>query len=109
MEGKPWIHPDSVAADRKHTFKVLALDAKTGRTLWEHVAYEGPVHDARHRESSFAGPTAATDGRMVFAYFGPEGLYAYDVDGKPLWKVGGEVPDARARHRDVAGALSRIS
>jgi outer membrane protein assembly factor BamB len=24
---------------------------------------------------------------MVFAYFGPEGLYAYDVDGKPLWKV----------------------
>jgi outer membrane protein assembly factor BamB len=87
MDGKPWIHPDSVAADRKHTFKVLALDAKTGRTLWERLAYEGPVHDARHRDSSFAGPTAATDGRMVFAYFGPEGLYAYDVDGTPLWKV----------------------
>ena len=34
--GKPWIHPDSVAADRKHTFKVLALDAKTGKILWEH-------------------------------------------------------------------------
>jgi outer membrane protein assembly factor BamB len=87
MDGKPWVHPDSVAADRKHTLKVLALDAKTGRTLWEHIAYEGRVHDARHRASSFAGPTAATDGRMVFAYFGPEGLYAYDVDGKPLWKV----------------------
>lgn len=87
MEGKPWVHPDSVAADRTHIFKVLALDAKSGRTLWEHVPYEGPVHDARHRQSSFAGPTAATDGRMVFAYFGPEGLYAYDVDGKPLWKV----------------------
>jgi outer membrane protein assembly factor BamB len=87
MDGKPWIHPDSVAADRKHTFKVLALDAKTGRTLWERVAYDGPVHDARHRESSFAGPTAATDGRTVFAYFGPEGLYAYDVDGRPLWKI----------------------
>ena len=87
MEGKPFIHPDSVGADRKHTFKVLALDAGTGRVAWEHVAYEGPVHDARHRESSFAGPTVATDGRTVFAYFGPEGLYAYDPDGKPLWKV----------------------
>lgn len=86
MEGKPWVHPDSVAADRKHTFKVLALDTRTGRTLWEQVAYEGPVFDARHRRSSFAGPTAATDGSMVFAYFGPEGLYAYDVTGKPLWK-----------------------
>lgn len=86
MEGKPWVHPDSVAADRKHTFKVLALDTRTGTTLWEQVAYEGPVFDARHRRSSFAGPTAATDGSMVFAYFGPEGLYAYDVTGKPLWK-----------------------
>ena len=87
MEGKPWVHPDSVAADRKHTLKVFALDTKTGRTVWEQTAYEGAVHDARHRQSSFAGPTAATDGRMVFAYFGPEGLYAYDVSGKPAWKV----------------------
>jgi len=82
-----WIHPDSVAGDRSHTFKVLALDTKSGRTLWEHTPYEGVVYDARHRRSSFASPTVATDGRFVFAYFGPEGLYAYDVSGKLLWKV----------------------
>ena len=87
MEGKPWVHPDSVAADRKHTFSVIAIDARTGKTIWERTAYEGPVYDARHRRSSFAGPTAATDGRMVFAYFGPEGLYAYDFDGKLIWKA----------------------
>jgi outer membrane protein assembly factor BamB len=80
-----WIHPDSVAADRRHTFKVLALDAKTGRIAWEHTPYEGPVYDARHRRSSFAAPTAATDGKMVFAYFGPEGLYAYDASGRLRW------------------------
>jgi outer membrane protein assembly factor BamB len=85
--GKPWVHPDSVAADRKHTFKVMALDTRDGRIVWERTAYEGPVYDARHRRSSFAGPTAATDGRMVFAYFGPEGLYAYDTAGKLAWKV----------------------
>ena len=87
QDGKPWLHPDSVAADRRHTFKVLALDTKTGKPLWDATPYEGTVHDARHRRSSFASPTVATDGRLLFAYFGPEGLYAYTVDGKPLWKV----------------------
>src|SRR5262245_45568140 len=82
-----WIHPDSVAADKRHTMKVLALDAGTGKILWEQTAYEGPVYDARHRRSSYAGPTAATDGEMVYAYFGPEGLYAYDFSGKLAWKV----------------------
>ena len=87
MEGKPWIHPDSVAADRKHTLKVLALDTATGAIVWDATAYEGAVHDARHRQSSFAAPTPVTDGRMVYAYFGPEGLYAYTMDGKLAWKA----------------------
>jgi outer membrane protein assembly factor BamB len=82
-----WIHPDSVAADRKHTLKVIALDANDGRIVWDRTAYDGTVYDARHRKSSFAGPTAATDGQMVFAYFGPEGLYAYDFSGALAWKV----------------------
>ena len=83
-----WIHPDSVAADRKHTFKVVALDAKSGRIVWDRTAYEGTVYDARHRRSSFAGPTPVTDGTMVYAYFGPEGLYAYDTAGALVWKAG---------------------
>jgi len=87
MDGKEFIHPDSVAADRRHTLKVLAIDAKSGTILWDKTAYEGTVYDARHRRSSFAGPTAATDGAMVYAYFGPEGLYAYDFSGTLAWKV----------------------
>jgi outer membrane protein assembly factor BamB len=82
-----WIHPDSVAADKKHTFKVFALDAASGHVIWDRTAYEGSVYDARHRRSSFAGPTPVTDGTMVFAYFGPEGLYAYDVKGELAWKA----------------------
>jgi outer membrane protein assembly factor BamB len=87
VDGKPWIHPDSVAGNRKHTLKVIAVDATTGKLLWDQTAYEGAVHDARHRRSSFAGPTPATDGTSLFAYFGPEGLYAYDMSGKLLWKA----------------------
>ena len=80
-------HPQSVAGDKKHALKVLALDTKTGKTVWEQTAYEGPVFDARHQRSTFAGPTAITDGKMVYAYFGPEGLYAYDFTGKLAWKI----------------------
>ena len=87
VDGQVWLHPDSVAADRKHTLKVLALDARSGKVLWDRTAYEGTVYDARHKRSSFAGPTAVTDGRMVYAYFGPEGLYAYDFSGRLAWKV----------------------
>ncbi len=87
VDGQVWLHPDSVAADRKHTLKVLALDARSGKVLWDRTAYQGTVYDARHKRSSFAGPTAVTDGRMVYAYFGPEGLYAYDFSGRLAWKV----------------------
>ena len=87
VDGQVWLHPDSVAADRRHTLKVLAVDARTGKVLWDRIAYEGTVYDARHKRSSFAGPTAVTDGRMIYAYFGPEGLYAYDFSGKLAWKV----------------------
>ena len=86
-EGKPFKHPDSVGADRKHSFRVLCIDRVTGKTLWERTAYEGTVYDDRHRKSSFASPTPTTDGTYVFAYFGTEGLFCYDFSGKLIWKV----------------------
>ena len=86
IEGQEWKHPDSVGADRKHTFKVIALDRDSGKVLWEQTAWEGTPYDDRHRKSSYAAATPATDGKMVFAWFGTEGLYAYDVAGKLAWK-----------------------
>lgn len=87
VDGKDWVHPDSVGADRKHTFKVISLDRDTGRILWEQTAWEGTPYDDRHRKSSFASSTPATDGRYVYAYFGTEGLYCYDFEGKLVWKA----------------------
>jgi outer membrane protein assembly factor BamB len=85
--GKPFLHPDSVGADRRHTYKVLAFDGPTGKLVWEQTAWQGVPFDNRHRKSSFASPSVATDGAVVIAYFGAEGVYAYDVDGKALWKA----------------------
>jgi outer membrane protein assembly factor BamB len=87
IEGEVFKHPDSVGADRLHTLKVLAFDLDSGRQLWERVAYEGTVFDDRHRRSSFAAPTPVTDGTHVYAYFGPEGLYAYTMEGALAWKA----------------------
>jgi outer membrane protein assembly factor BamB len=85
-DGSDFVHPDAVGANLKHTFKVVCLDRETGKILWEKVAYEGPVYDSRHRKASFASSTSATDGKYVFAFFGAEGLYAYDYNGKLIWK-----------------------
>jgi outer membrane protein assembly factor BamB len=87
IEGKEWVHPDSVGADRKHTFKVMCLDLDTGKLLWEKTAWEGTPYDDRHRKSSFAASTPGTDGRYVYAFFGAEGLYAYDFNGRLVWKA----------------------
>jgi outer membrane protein assembly factor BamB len=85
--GQEFIHPDSVGADRRHTLKVMCLDRETGKILWERTAYEGTVHDNRHRKNNYASSTPATDGRFVYAFFDAEGLYCYDLDGKLMWKT----------------------
>jgi outer membrane protein assembly factor BamB len=82
-----FLHPDSVGADHKHQFKVICINRETGKILWEQTAFEGTPYDDRHRKSSFAAATPATDGKYVYAYFGTEGLYAYDMKGKLAWKA----------------------
>ncbi|HEY8224428.1 MAG TPA: PQQ-binding-like beta-propeller repeat protein, partial [Pyrinomonadaceae bacterium] len=88
MDGdKEFIHPDSVGADHKHRFQVICLDQKTGKILWAQTAFEGTPYDNRHRKSSYAASTPATDGSNVYAFFGTEGLYAYNMSGKLMWKA----------------------
>ena len=70
----------------KHTWRLLAIDKKSGKVLWDRVAYEGVPKTKRHPKSSQASATPVTDGRHVIASFGSEGLYAYDFDGKLLWR-----------------------
>ncbi len=84
--GQPFKHPQAVDGNRHHTMKVIALDADHGDLLWSHTAYAGRVYDDRHSASSYASPTPVTDGERVYAYFGSEGVYAYTVNGEPVWE-----------------------
>jgi len=65
---------------------VLCLDKRSGEVLWERVPHEGVPKDKRHIKATYANSTPATDGKRVVAFFGSEGVFAYDLEGKLLWK-----------------------
>jgi len=86
---RPGLYGDGDASDDRspHRFMVHAIDKRTGRMVWERVAFEGEPIDKRHIKSTYASATPATDGRVVVAWFGSQGVYAYDTEGRLLWKV----------------------
>lgn len=77
---------EPVSDSSEHVWKVLCYDRDTGKLLWEQDAYRGIPMVKRHPKSSHATTTVSTDGTHVIAFFGSEGLYCYDMDGKLLWK-----------------------
>jgi outer membrane protein assembly factor BamB len=85
----PGLYGDGDASrDRSpHRWVLYALDKRTGKILWERTAHRGVPVDKRHIKSTYANSTPATDGRVIVAWFGSEGVYAYDVAGRFLWKV----------------------
>ncbi len=66
---------------------VHALDLETGDPLWEREVYRGPPLGGRHRKNSYASETPVTDGGAVYAYFTHHGLFAFSMDGEPLWNA----------------------
>ena len=68
-----------------HRWVLYDVDLKTGRIRWERVAHTGVPAKSRHLKNSYAAETPVTDGERVYVYFGDVGLFAYDMDGKPLW------------------------
>jgi outer membrane protein assembly factor BamB len=85
---KPGLYGDGTASEDRssHQWKVIALDRKSGKVLWDRVAFEGEPREKRHIKATYANQTPATDGRHVVAFFGSQGIYAYDVSGKLLWQ-----------------------
>jgi len=69
-----------------HRWVVLALDRFSGKVLWQMAATEGVPREKRHIKATYANSTPATDGKRLVAFFGSQGLYAFDLAGKLLWK-----------------------
>jgi outer membrane protein assembly factor BamB len=86
---KPGLYGDGDASDDRssHKFVLCAIDKRTGTIAWERVAFEGEPRNRRHIKSTYASASPATDGRIVVAWFGSQGVHAYDVNGNALWNV----------------------
>jgi outer membrane protein assembly factor BamB len=64
---------------------VYAVDLKTGRIRWERELRRAVPLAVKHEKNTYASETPVTDGERVYAYFGGVGLFAFDMQGKPLW------------------------
>jgi len=82
-KGFPQIQRKPDSADI--SWKVLCFDRDTGKLLWDRTAVRNTPANARHTKNSYASQTPATDGTYVYAFFGDQGMYCYDFQGKLIW------------------------
>lgn len=83
-----------VEDDTEHEWRIYALDKKTGKVKWQQTVHKAVPKIKRHMKASHANSTLATDGERLIALFGSEGLYAYDMKGRQLWRKDLGVLDA---------------
>ena len=76
---------EGLLSDATYRMKLLALDRKSGETLWEKTVYEGPPAGDMHDTNSQASTSGLTDGGHIYAYFGSYGIHCFDLDGKAKW------------------------
>lgn len=66
---------------------VYCLNLRSGKTEWKREFHTGRPPGGRHRKNSFVSETPVTDGRAVYVYVANLGLYAFNLNGKALWKT----------------------
>jgi outer membrane protein assembly factor BamB len=69
-----------------HRWQLMALDRLSGKVLWTRSVHQGIPRVKRHVKASHASATPATNGKVIVALFGSEGLFAFDPAGKELWR-----------------------
>lgn len=69
-----------------HRFEVHSYDRATGKLRWKQTATEAVPHEGHHASHSYAAGSPTTDGKRLYVSFGSFGVYAYDLEGKLLWK-----------------------
>ncbi|MEO8026614.1 MAG: PQQ-binding-like beta-propeller repeat protein [Bryobacteraceae bacterium] len=77
--------PTAAKDDDEQSWVVLCYDAATGKERWKQVARDAKPRATRHDQATHANTTLATDGKKLVAFFGSEGMFCYDLDGKLLW------------------------
>ena len=81
-----WTGSTDAADDKgEQTWAVICYDKKSGQEVWRKTARIGKPRSTRHAKATHANTSLTTDGRHLVGFFGSEGLYCYDLDGRLLW------------------------
>lgn len=70
----------------EYQYQVVCMDADSGQELWRTVCKEGRPPIPRHNTNTYATETPITDGQRIYAYFGMNGIYALNMQGKQVWE-----------------------
>lgn len=76
---------DAADDDGEQSWKILCFDKRSGKLQWERTARKSAPRAQRHMKATHANTTVATDGSVLVAFFGSEGLHCFNLDGKALW------------------------
>src|ERR1044071_1344833 len=66
---------------------VYCLDLNSGKVAWQQEFFTGHPPGGRHRKNSFTSESPVTDGKFIYVYIANLGLWAFDLNGKPVWKT----------------------
>ena len=76
----------TTATENGKRLSLLAYRRADGVRLWETAAPDGRTDFGAHYKNGYASATPATDGERVYVSFGTRGLFAFDMDGKVVWR-----------------------
>ncbi len=70
---------------------LVCVDGASGKILWEKTLKpEFPESEYVGRNNTrhgYASSTPVTDGERLYVFFGISGVYAFDLDGKEIWRT----------------------
>ncbi|NNE00898.1 MAG: PQQ-like beta-propeller repeat protein [Pirellulaceae bacterium] len=73
------------------TRHLVCVDLQTGRVIWQTDVPASLPEDSYYgtgvSSHGYASHTPVSDGNNVYAFFGKGGVYAFDLDGKQLWRA----------------------
>ncbi|MCB1041594.1 MAG: PQQ-binding-like beta-propeller repeat protein [Acidobacteria bacterium] len=68
-------------------FLVMGVRLTDGEVVWQREVNKTVPAEGTHKDASWASPSAVTNGSVVVASFGSQGIYTLDLSGQILWST----------------------
>ena len=83
----PVVWGDSVFLTQplRGALSLICFDRRTGAERWR-ASVPHPESEPTHETNPYGSASPATDGERVVVWFGSEGVHAYDLEGRRLWR-----------------------